>query len=79
MTGRPCHRLACWAAAQDVLIELPGALFRLDPGLALQHGHAELVLPKGATPPAELGIQAHQRAGHRLLQGIERDEPERRP
>ena len=64
--------------AEDLLVELLGLLLRLDSKLALQDSHAELVLLEGRPAAAELGVEAHERAVHRLLERVEGDQPQRR-
>src|SRR5262249_6625431 len=63
------------------LDQLPIQLLRLGVGLHAEltpeDAHARLVLPEGGAPPAESLVEAHQRSMGRLLQRIERDEPER--
>jgi hypothetical protein len=53
-----------------------GFLLRLDSELTLEDAHAELVLVEGGAPSPELGVKTHERAVHRFLQRIERDQPE---
>jgi hypothetical protein len=65
--------------AEDLLIETFGLILRLDPKFALEDSHAELVLVESGPPPAQLVVEAHQRAVHRLLERIERDKPEPGP
>jgi hypothetical protein len=46
--------------------------------LALEGGHAELVLAQGGTPATELRVQTHERAVHGFLERIQGQEPEGR-
>src|SRR6266545_1170723 len=63
---------------EDLLIELLGRRLGLDAELSLKNAETDLVLPKGRRPPAELNVKTHDRAMDGLLQGVEREEPERR-
>ena len=60
------------------MIELLSLGFRLDAELPPERADTLLVLPKCGRPPPEIGVEPHQRAMHRLLQGIERQQLERR-
>lgn len=76
--GRPEWRRS-HASADDLLVELPGLLLRLDSQLSLQGAYTDLVLLEGRPPAAESGVEAHEAPVDRLLKRIERDQSQRRP
>ena len=53
------------------MVEGLGLVLGLGVELALEGGDAELVLAQGGAAPAELRVEAHQRAVDGLLEGIE--------
>ena len=57
--------------AQDVLVQLLGFGLWLDAQLSPEDFDAVLVLAKRGVAPAELHVEAHQRAVHGLLQRVE--------
>ena len=63
---------------QQLAIEVLRLRLRLRPQLALQHADAHLVLPQRLAPPALARVQPHQRPMHRLLHGVQREQPRRR-
>ena len=63
---------------QDLLVQRLGLGLRLDAELAAEHGDALLVLPERRAPPPEVGVEAHQRAMHRFLQRVQREQSQRR-
>ena len=73
---RSLHHLG--RAPKQFLIELPRLRLGLGPQLPLQHADAHLVLLERGSPPPLAGIEPHERAVHRLLQGIQPEQPHRR-
>ena len=67
----------CGPLPRDLLIELPGRRLGLDAELTLQNTDAHLVLAKRGCPPAQLGMETHDRAMERLLQRIDGKQPKR--
>ena len=64
--------------AKDVLVERLGLGFGLGVELALEDGHAHLVLAQGGATAPELHVESHERSVHGLLERIEGHEPKGR-
>ena len=64
---------------QDLLIQLLRLRLWRRPELPLKHRDALLVLAERGTTSSEVGVQPHQRAVHGFLQGVERQQAQRRP
>ena len=63
--------------AKNLLVKRFRLPLRLDAQLAREDAHTLLVLAKRGAAPAALRVQPHQRAMHRLLQRVERQQLQR--